>query len=83
MEDVTLDAIVLNLAIIGEAIKGLPESVTDLAPDAPWSLAARMRDALIHRYFTTDRMIISQTVEKDLPELEAIVGRLLRQMESD
>lgn len=81
MKDVTLDAIVLQLMIVGEAIKDLPESVTDLAPEAPWSIAAKMRDALIHRYFAIDRLVIAETVERDIPELEEVVKRLLDQME--
>jgi uncharacterized protein with HEPN domain len=50
----TFDAVLRNLAIIGEAVKQLPEEVTDAHPEIEWRKIARFRDVLVHRYFAVD-----------------------------
>lgn len=69
-----------NLAVIGEAVKGLSQPVRDLVPDADWAEAAQMRDAVIHRYFANDPSIIQETIERDLPGLERAVDTLLERI---
>jgi uncharacterized protein with HEPN domain len=39
-----------------------------------------MRDRLAHRYFDTSHAIVAATVAKDLPLLEAAVGRLAERL---
>jgi uncharacterized protein with HEPN domain len=43
----------------------------------PWSQIARMRDLLIHRYFSVDLDLTWQTTQADIPELERHVTTLL------
>ena len=42
----TVDAVVRNLEIIGEAVKQIPASVREQAPDVPWTKIAGLRDIL-------------------------------------
>ncbi len=76
-EEIVLESVLYNLAVIGEAVKELPDWIKALAPEADWSPAARMRDVVIHKYFATDRRIVATTVEKDLPALKHQIERLL------
>lgn len=46
-----LDAVVRNLAIVGEAAGRLSGDVREAIPDVPWSQVIAMRNTLIHGYF--------------------------------
>ncbi|HEX2051799.1 MAG TPA: HepT-like ribonuclease domain-containing protein [Actinomycetota bacterium] len=70
------DAVLYNLAVIGEAIKGLSSETLTRAPEVDWRAAARMRDFLVHHYFATDRDVVANTVERDIPPLRAAIERL-------
>ena len=76
-DGLVFDAVRIRLVEIGEAVKALPERLLAREPDIPWSAVARMRDRLAHRYFDTSHSIVENTVERDLPELQQAVHRLL------
>jgi hypothetical protein len=46
----TIDAVLRNLEVIGEAVKAIPRSVRQKQPGIPWREMAGMRDKLIHGY---------------------------------
>lgn len=73
----TLDAVVRNLEIIGEAAKNVPQDVRQLYPDTEWKKMAGIRDILIHEYFGIDVNIIWDIVQNKLPTLEKQVRNIL------
>lgn len=73
----TIDAVVRNLEIIGEAARQMPSQVTQQHPDIPWSRMADMRNILIHEYHSVDSGIIWNTVTHDLPPLAPPLRALL------
>ena len=62
-------AIVRLLEIIGEAAKGVSESIRERYTDVPWSQIAGTRDRLIHGYFSVDYDIVWAVIARDLPPL--------------
>jgi uncharacterized protein with HEPN domain len=76
-DEKTLDAVVRNLEVIGEAIKMLPESIRSQHSNVDWKKAAGLRDILIHQYFGVDVEIIWDIVQNKLPMLEKEVTRIL------
>ena len=50
-DDKTVDAVVRNLQIIGEAVKMIPESIRLAHPNIEWKKIAGLRDILAHQYF--------------------------------
>ncbi len=52
------DAVVRNLEVIGEAVKGLDAETRARAPQVPWRRIAGMRDVLIHHYFGVDLEVV-------------------------
>ena len=66
----TLDAVIRNLEVMGEAAKSVSETVKDDNPEINWKGIAGMRDKLIHGYFGVDPMIVWETIQKRLPELK-------------
>ena len=67
----TIDAVVRNLEIIGEAARHIPDSVIQEYPTIPWRHMRDMRNILIHEYFGLDTSIIWQTIAYDLPILKS------------
>ena len=65
----TIDAVVRNLEIIGEAVRRLPDDYKDSHPDIEWHKVIGLRNRIVHAYFGIDLQIIWQIVGKDLPTL--------------
>jgi uncharacterized protein with HEPN domain len=76
------DAVLRNLEVIGEAVKGLDDATKARAPDVPWRRIAGMRDVLIHHYFGVDLESVWQVVETEVPRLIAATERLIALLES-
>lgn len=49
---------------IGEAVKHLPEEITDRHPDIPWRAIGSMRDRIAHEYFQVDAEIVWETIQE-------------------
>jgi uncharacterized protein with HEPN domain len=70
-DEKTVDAVVRNLEIIGEAARQLPENFTVRYPGVPWRQIAGLRNRIVHDYFGLDLEIIWQVIRHDLPQLRA------------
>ena len=66
----TVDAVVRNIEVIGEASSKLPAEVLLQHEDIPWQQIKGIRNILAHEYFGIDLEIIWKTVKQDLPELK-------------
>lgn len=73
----TQSAVLHQLLLIGEAVKRLSPAFRAAHPDLPWRLIAGMRDQLIHRYDSVDLDEVWNTVQRDLPILQAALTPLL------
>lgn len=76
-DQLLIDAVVRQLAIIGEAAAHLPEAVTRRAPDVPWQDIKGMRLHLDHGYHKVSTVIVLNTVEDELDPLRYAVSREL------
>jgi uncharacterized protein with HEPN domain len=70
-DDRTQDAVIRNIEIVGEATKGLSESVREQNPQIPWRRMAGMRDRLVHDYFGINLDIVWEVVATELPKVAA------------
>jgi uncharacterized protein with HEPN domain len=70
-DDKTIDAVVRNLEIIGEAAHRMPAECVTMYPGVPWQQIAGLRNRIVHEYFGLDLEIVWQIVERDLPQLKA------------
>ena len=73
----TLDAVLRNLEIIGEAAKNIPEEVRSRNAQINWKKVAGLRIILTHAYFGVDTDIIWDILQNELPRLKAETEKLL------
>lgn len=65
----TQSAVIMQLQVIGELAKKVPESIRQ-SIDIPWKQMAGLRDLVSHDYFNLDVEIIWNTVETNIPDTE-------------
>lgn len=70
-------AVLHQLLILGEAVKRLSDAFRADHPELPWKLMAGMRDQLFRNYDSTDLVLVWETLQKDIPEVIAILSRVL------
>ena len=75
----TLDAVLYNLQVIGEAAKNVPQDVREKYPDVEWQKMAGLRNILVHEYFGIDVEIIWDVVRNKVPQLRQQVEQILSQ----
>jgi uncharacterized protein with HEPN domain len=73
----TIDAVVRNITVIGEAANNVPPAIADKHPEIPWKLMRDFRNVVVHRYFGLDLNVIWDTVQVEIPPLVEPLQRLL------
>ncbi len=75
----TVDAVIRNFEIIGEASKNLPKEIKEKYQDVPWSEMYLLRNKVSHEYFGVDYEIIWDIARNHLPtnkiQIEKIIKR--------
>ncbi|MFH1957709.1 MAG: DUF86 domain-containing protein [bacterium] len=79
IDEKTVDAVVRNLEIIGEASKNIPKRIKSKYSDIPWKEVTSMRNRITHEYFGLDREIIWEIAKKDLLEIEPKIKEIILQ----
>jgi uncharacterized protein with HEPN domain len=73
----TLDAVIRNLTIMGEAAKTVPEEVRASNPEVRWRAMAGLRDIVVHEYFGIKLEIVWRVVQEDVPALARQIRKIL------
>jgi uncharacterized protein with HEPN domain len=76
-DDKTVNAVIYNFLVIGEAVKLLPQTVTGKYPEIPWRQIAGMRDKLTHTYFSIDYELVWKTITIVLPQFRRVIQKIL------
>jgi uncharacterized protein with HEPN domain len=72
----TIDAVVKNLTVIGEASKNMPEEIKKKYSKVPWDEIAGMRNKVVHEYFGIDEEILWKTIKEDLHPLGNEISKI-------
>jgi len=64
----TVDAVIRNFEIIGEAAKNIPAVIKEQHPNIPWDEMYSLRNRISHAYFGIDYEIIWDIITHYLPE---------------
>lgn len=75
----TIDAVVRNLEIVGEASRYLPEEIKQKYPKIDWKGVAGLRNRIAHEYFGLSVEIIWEIITKELPVLKKEMEQVLRE----
>ncbi|MEW6203298.1 MAG: DUF86 domain-containing protein [bacterium] len=62
----TIDAVVRNLEIIGEASKNIPDDIKETFPNINWKKLVGLRNRIIHECFGVDLRIIWRIIKEEL-----------------
>jgi uncharacterized protein with HEPN domain len=65
----TIDAVIRNFEIIGEAAAHIPIEIQEKFPEMAWLEMRGMRNIMAHEYFGISLSIIWRTIERDLTPL--------------
>ncbi|CAA7622033.1 conserved hypothetical protein [Candidatus Terasakiella magnetica] len=82
-DDRSVDAVIRNLEIVGEAAKRVPPHVAVRHPEIPWSRMTEIRNILVHEYHSVDPSIIYDSVRHDLPPLVGPLKSILNSRDDD
>jgi uncharacterized protein with HEPN domain len=73
----TIDAVLHNLQIIGEAANRLPPNFKEKSSHIEWYKIIGLRHRVVHDYFGVDLEIVWQILQRDLGFFESQIRALL------
>ena len=76
-DDKTIDAVVRNFTIIGEACSNVDSDYKDLNPQIEWRRIKSLRNRMVHDYTGTDYKIVWEIITEYIYELEFQIKELL------
>lgn len=71
------DAILRQLNILGEAVKGVSVEFRAAHDEIPWKRIAGFRDVVVHDYFHVDLEEVWRIVQEDVPSLLGLLEPLV------
>ena len=78
VDDKTVDAVIRNFEIIGEAAGNIPLEIQEKYPELAWLEMRGMRNIVAHEYFGVSLLIIWRAIAHDLPPLAEGLMKLLQ-----
>jgi uncharacterized protein with HEPN domain len=75
-DDKTVDAVIRNFEIIGEAANRLSDEFKEEHSNIDWFRIRGFRNRIVHHYFGVDYRILWQIIETFLPEMVATIKKL-------
>lgn len=73
----TIDAIIRNIEIIGEAARHISPEVRLKYIEIPWKEIIGTRNKVLHEYFGIDEKILWKTIQEDLPLLKEQIENIV------
>jgi uncharacterized protein with HEPN domain len=80
VDERTVDAVIRNLIVIGEAVKNIPEDTRKMEPGIEWRKIAGLRDFAAHAYFNVSTQIVWDVVQTKLLPLDEAAARILNEI---
>jgi uncharacterized protein with HEPN domain len=76
-DEKTIDAVIRNFIVIGEAARNVPDDVSAKYPNIPWRVMGDMRNFAVHEYWGVELRTIWKTIQDDLsplvPDLNQVI----------
>lgn len=71
------EALLWNYTVLGEASSQVSSNLKDAHPEVPWSDPVRLRNRIVHGYWSADLDVLVSTATDDLPGLLASLQRIV------
>jgi uncharacterized protein with HEPN domain len=71
------DALLWNFTVLGEAASQVSEEVKERFPDIAWQQPQRLRNRIVHGYWSIDLAVLHTTATGQLPAFAASLRRAL------
>ena len=68
-DDLRRDAVLWNLTVLGEAASQVSAELKESHPEVVWSNPIRLRNRLVHGYWSIETEVVVVTASDDLPPL--------------
>jgi len=75
----TVDAVLRNPEIIGEAVRNVPGDIRRKYPAVPWRRVVGLRNVVIYQYFGVDLSVVWVIVSSHLEELKEESERVIEE----
>lgn len=82
-DELTYDATLRNVELIGEAASHIPSEVREAHPDIPWRAIVGARNRLAHSYLNINNNIIWTIIQDAIPNLLPALRNLLNTTNED
>ena len=76
----TVDAVIRNFEIIGEASNLLPDEIKDKYSETDWHRIRGFRNRIVHDYFGVDLQIVWKITFDQIPGLITDIVKILRRL---
>ena len=73
----TIDAVVRNFEIIGEAANRVPDNFKSDHPEIEWRRMTGLRNRIIHEYFGINYATVWKIKEENIPDLADFIQQVL------
>ncbi|WP_166351018.1 HepT-like ribonuclease domain-containing protein [Phytoactinopolyspora limicola] len=83
LSEMAFDAVVRNLAVVGEVARVLSDETRGLFEAVPWHSIAGLRNVVVHEYFRINADVVRDVVDSELAPLADAVREYLEESEQD
>ena len=77
------DALLWNFTVLGEAAAQLSGDLKDQFPDIAWQQPSRLRNRIVHGYWSIDLEVLHTTAANQLPAFTDDLRRVLATLSKD
>ena len=77
------DALLWNFTVLGEAAAQLSADLKDQFPDIVWQQPSRLRNRIVHGYWSIDLEVLHTTATDQLPAFTSDLRRVLATFSKD
>jgi uncharacterized protein with HEPN domain len=79
-DDKTIDAVIRNFEVIGEAANRIPDEIKDRFNKVNWHRIRGFRNRIVHDYMGVDLEIIWEIIEKNLDDLKEQIEEIINKI---
>lgn len=77
-DDKTVDAVIRNFEIIGEAAHRIPEEIKDKYNTVNWHRIRGFRNRIVHDYMGVDLAIVWEIIQNNLSDLQEQIDEIIQ-----